>query len=331
MVVALLASGAPAASAATTLAPVADSYVDASAPTTNYGALAKLRTDGSPIVRSFLRFDVQGWVPGTSRATLRLTPTSNLNTGLQVLRVADTSWGERAITSANAPPLGSLVATTAPPKANQPVSVNVTAAISGNGPASLALASPDTTAEALASREAGAATTPQLVIDNPDVTPPAPTLSAPHDAALLDNSTPLLTGTAGTAPGDAPTVPVLVWNDTDTDETPLLQLPAAALVGGAFSVTPSPPLADGAYTWLAEQRDGAGNVGRSAPRAFTVDTAAPAPLLPDPADGSSTGDSTLTVAGTAGTDPNDANHVSVFVWEGSDTTAAPLLSLDAAR
>src|SRR3954452_3790116 len=312
-----------------TLAPVADSYVDASAPTTNYGALAKLRTDGSPIVRSFLRFDVQGWVPGTSRATLRLTPTSNLNTGLQVLRVADTSWGERAITSANAPPLGSLVATTAPPKANQPVSVNVTAAISGNGPASLALASPDTTAEALASRESGAATTPQLVIDNPDVTPPAPALTAPSDGALVDNPAPLLSGTAGTAPGDAPTVTVFVWDDNDTDETPLLQLPAAALVGGSFSV--APPLPDGTYTWLAEQRDAAGNVGRSATRTFTVDTEAPAPALTAPADGSSTGDSTPALAGTAGTNPNDADHVSVLVWQGSDSTAAPLLSLDAAR
>src|SRR3954470_15722573 len=164
LLLAATAGASPAGAATATFTPIADSYVDASLPGTNYGALTKLRTDGSPIVRSFLRFDVQGWVPGTSRATLRLNPTSSLNSGLQVVRVGDTTWGERSITSANAPPLGSLVATTAPPKANPPRSVNVTAAHAGKGPAILALASPDTPGEALASREAGAATTPQLVI-----------------------------------------------------------------------------------------------------------------------------------------------------------------------
>src|SRR4051794_41361324 len=116
MAVALvLASSAP-ATAATALAPTADAMVDASVPATNYGTLTKLRTDGSPVVRSFLRFDVQGWAPGVSRATLRLTPTSSLNTGLLVSRVSDTTWGERSITNANAPPLGASLGTTAPPK-----------------------------------------------------------------------------------------------------------------------------------------------------------------------------------------------------------------------
>src|SRR3954471_18384520 len=185
------ALGVPAtASASTTIAPVADAYVDASAPSTNSGALTKLRTDGSPVVRSYLRFDVQGWVPGSSRATLRLAPTSSINTGLQVARVADTSWGERTITSANAPPLGASLGTTAAPKSGVPVSLDVTAAISGNGLVSLALASHDPTAEALASREAGAATAPQLVIDTVDTTAPTPTLSAPADGASVSSSTP---------------------------------------------------------------------------------------------------------------------------------------------
>src|SRR3954468_24833230 len=86
---------APAAHAATTtLAPVADTYVDASVPNKTYGTNAKLRTDGSPIVRSYLRFNVQAWVPGSSKATLRLMPTSSLGTGLGIFRVADTTWGE---------------------------------------------------------------------------------------------------------------------------------------------------------------------------------------------------------------------------------------------
>src|SRR4051812_32084239 len=115
------------ARASTTLAPVADSYVDTSIPGTNYGTLAKIRTDGSPIVRSYLRFDVQGWAAGSSRATLRIYPTSSLLSGasLQLLRVADTTWGERTITAANAPPLGATIATTALPTAGTWLSIDV--------------------------------------------------------------------------------------------------------------------------------------------------------------------------------------------------------------
>jgi hypothetical protein len=312
-----------------TITPVADSYVDASLPSTNYGT-AKLRTDGSPVVRSYLRFDVQGWVPGTSRATLRLYPTSNLNTGLQVVRVADTTWGERTITSANAPPVGSLVATTTPPKANLPVSVDVTAAVTGNGAMSLALVSPDSTAEALASRESGASS-PQLVVDHPDLTPPAPVLDAPADGSLLTTATPSFSGTGGTAPGDAATVSVVIWADTDTDETPLVSLPAAMLGGGVFSVTADPPLLDGTYTVLVEQHDGAGNTGRSAERTITIDTAAPTPVLNAPADGAATADATPTFSGAAGAGAGDAPNVSVLVWQGSDTSGDPRATLNTTR
>src|SRR4051812_43895587 len=86
--VALAIVAAPAAHAATTLTPVADSYADASLSSTNYGALTKLRTDGSPVVRSYLRFNVQGWAPG-STATLRVPPASNLTSGIQVTSVGD--------------------------------------------------------------------------------------------------------------------------------------------------------------------------------------------------------------------------------------------------
>src|SRR5215210_8873047 len=131
LIVPATASAAPA-----TLAPAADSFVDASLPGTNYGANVKLRTDGSPVVRSYLRFDVQGWSPG-AKATLRLMPTSSLKTGLQVVRVSDTTWGERSITFASAPPLGSALGTTSPPVAGTWLSIDVSAAVTGNGLVSL--------------------------------------------------------------------------------------------------------------------------------------------------------------------------------------------------
>jgi calcineurin-like phosphoesterase family protein/Big-like domain-containing protein len=281
--VALIAGPAagPATAASATFAPTADAPVDASQPNTNFGTAPKLRTDGSPVVRSYLRFDVQGWASGAT-ATLRLTPTSSLKTGLQVVRVADTTWGEGSINFNNAPLLGSALGTTTPPKAGTVLSTDVTAAVTGNGPLSLALASADQTAEALASREAGPATAPQLVIETPgtDTTSPAPVLTSPAAGATVTTATPTIAGTAGTASGDESTVTVLLWPGTDTSGSPQRSLPAAALAGGAFSVTPNPPLGDGLYTVLVEQRDAAGNVGRSPPRSFTVDTSSPPPPGP---------------------------------------------------
>jgi hypothetical protein len=321
---------APPPPATVTLTPVADSYVDASLASTNYGTNAKLRTDGSPVVRSYLRFDVQGWAPGASRATLRLMPTSNLLTGLQVVRVADTTWGERTITASNAPPLGPLVATTVPPKTGTWLSVDVTSAIAANGLATFGLASSDTTAEALASRESGAGS-PQLVIDHPDTAAPIPSLTAPANGALLDTSSPTFTGVAGTAPGDAATVDVAIWADVDTDETPFMTVPAVALAGGEFSASPSAPLPDDVYTVRVEQRDAAGNVGHSAEHTITLDTHGPSPSLDSPADGESTSDSKPSFAGHGGANAGDADTVQVELWQGTDTSVDPLATIDAPR
>jgi hypothetical protein len=264
----------------TSLSPVADAYTDAAQPATNFGSLARLRTDGSPVVRSYLRFDVPSWASGTSRARLRVMPLSNLNAGLQVTEVASNSWGETAIDAGNAPALGPVVATTDPPRTGVPLEVDVTDAIDAAGAVSLALVSPSSTATAIGSREAAAsADRPLLVIDSggPDTAPPTPALSAPADGAQLNDDTPAFTGTAGTAPGDDATVTVHVWPGTDTSGPAPLSLPAATLTGGAFSVSPSSPLEDGVYTFLVEQADAAGNVGRSGERTFTVDTGAPPP------------------------------------------------------
>ena len=69
LVAALLAVTAGPVGAAT-FGPAADTYVDASAPTANYGTKAYLRTDDSPLQRSYLRFDVTG-VSGPTSAVLR--------------------------------------------------------------------------------------------------------------------------------------------------------------------------------------------------------------------------------------------------------------------
>jgi hypothetical protein len=149
-----------------TFAPAADAYVAGDQPSTNYGTATKLRADSSPDVRSYLRFDVEGLVGTVVKATLVTSPTSASTAGYDVRRVSDTTWGERTITYSNAPvfasgsPLGSSLgfAIGATP------TVDVTPAVSGNGIVSFALTTPSSTALSVASREAGAASAAQLVV-----------------------------------------------------------------------------------------------------------------------------------------------------------------------
>ncbi len=102
----------------------------------------------------------------------------------------------------------------------------------------------------------------------PDVAAPAVTVIAPTAGSFTDDPEPTLAGAAGTAPGDEATVTVRLWEGSDTS-APSLQTHAALATAGVWSA-PAEPLEPGSYTVQAEQRDAAGNVGRSAAVAFTV-------------------------------------------------------------
>ena len=145
------------------LGAVADAYVSDGV-TTNNGTSTTLRVDGSPLVRSYLRFNVQGITGGVSSASLRVFGNSSQSVGYEVHSVADTSWGETAITFVNAPPFATLsTGSSGPVSAGTWTTVDVTSLITGNGLVSLALITPNTTALSLASRESGA-NAPQLII-----------------------------------------------------------------------------------------------------------------------------------------------------------------------
>jgi hypothetical protein len=148
-----------------TFAPVADSYVQADTPATNYGTAAKLRADASPDTRGYLRFDVSGLTEPVSRATLVFNATSASSRGFDVRSAADTTWGERLITFANAPPAAATPLGASPPFATGDApAVDVTAAVAGNGPVAFAVTTSSTTALSLASREAGTGA-PRLVVE----------------------------------------------------------------------------------------------------------------------------------------------------------------------
>lgn len=147
-----------------TFAAMADSYVDASKPASNYGSAATLRFDGSPVLVSYLRFSVSGVVGSVSRVTLRLYATSANTAGCNVAPVADTTWLEKGITWTNAPPRGATVAACGALSSGTWREIDLTGSglVTGNGSFSFALSSASATATSLASRETTNA--PQLVV-----------------------------------------------------------------------------------------------------------------------------------------------------------------------
>jgi hypothetical protein len=146
------------------LIPSADSYVDSGSPSTNYGSLTTLRGDGSPVVRSYLRFNIQGVGSTVTRATLRIFANSASSGGYEIRSVSNNSWVESTITYNNAPAVGNLLGSSGGFNAGVWTTVDITAYITGNGTYNLALTVPGSTAISFASREAGS-NAPQLIVE----------------------------------------------------------------------------------------------------------------------------------------------------------------------
>ncbi len=96
-----------------------------------------------------------------------------------------------------------------------------------------------------------------------DSTPPAVTLTSPADGATVTDADMAVTGSAGTAAGDAGTVDVQVFSGSAAVGAPV-QTVTGAGTSGAWTVT-VPGLTPGTYTLRAVQSDAAGNVGLSRP------------------------------------------------------------------
>jgi acid phosphatase type 7 len=150
-------------SGSATFAPVADSYVDASASTSNFGTSTQIRIDGSPVVRTFLRFNVTGVNGPVQSAVLRIYANTAQTTGYDVYQVGNNAWGETTITDANAPPFGGArLVSSGKISAGSWTTVVITSVVAGNGTYSFGLSTTNSTAVSLASRES--ANPPQLVI-----------------------------------------------------------------------------------------------------------------------------------------------------------------------
>ena len=157
-----LALAAPARAA--TFTPAADGYVRADHPGTVYALGGSLQADTVPLMRSFLRWDIQGAYGHVTRATLRLYTLSASTTGFEVRPVASSSWSEGTLTPATAPVPGpAIVASSGPFAAGTWVSLDVTPLVTGNGPVALALTPRGTVNLSLMARESRHR--PELVVE----------------------------------------------------------------------------------------------------------------------------------------------------------------------
>jgi hypothetical protein len=171
-------AAAPVAATTFTFTPVADAYVIATSPDSNYGTSTSLRVDNSPITRSYIRFSVSGLSGSTVQsAKLRIYATSSNVTGFTVSGVTDNTWDENTITYSNSPLLGSALVTSAAVSSNAWTEVDITSYIQADGIYDLALTTVSDTNTVLASREAGS-TAPQLVITTGSQVAPSATPSA---------------------------------------------------------------------------------------------------------------------------------------------------------
>ena len=127
---------------------------------------------------------------------------------------------------------------------------------------------------------AGKTGTSTAVTFSVDTVAPAPVLNVPGAGSSTTDSTPLFSGTAGSAAGDGIQVRVLVFAGLSDSGTPLTAV-AGARSGATFSMSAASALPVGTYTARAEQEDGAGNAGRSAARTFAVTSTATAATYRD--------------------------------------------------
>lgn len=191
---------ARAANNTVTFTPVADAYVASQHRTTNFGSNVSLRVDNSPVENSYLRFNVSGLngAPILS-AHFKIYANSSSSAGYSIYKVGDNSWGEKQITYANAPALGSLLNKSGRITKNTWTDLDVTAYIQSEGVYSLGIVDNNNTAINLASRESKTYV-PMLVVVTGSVSSTLPPLPTATTAPTLRPSP-----TATTAPTQPPT------------------------------------------------------------------------------------------------------------------------------
>ena len=269
-----------------TFTAVADTWVQDTTSTTNYGAQPSFGVDGSPVKHVLLRFDVTGLGgrPVLS-AKLRLYCVDPSSVGGEFHRVADTSWNESTVTWNTAPAADpGVLGTLGSVQVGNWYELDVTPAVTGEGLVSLEAVSSSTNGADYSSREGQAGFAPQLVITTTSgggsspPSQPALGLSANDGNDYVSGST-VFYRAAGSATGS-----FTVTAATDASATHV-QFPA--VFGGDSADDTTSPYSQtygwgtGANVSGSFQVTAANSFGNSPPASFTVtrDVTAPATTI----------------------------------------------------
>jgi hypothetical protein len=142
----------------------ADASVSEATPRKNYGRARQLIVDGSPVVRTYLKFDVDLRSEDIQHVSLLLFNLRRSQSGYRVQPVYG-RWGERKITFANAPEISPPYVASGPLAARSWKVVDITSLVVGQKGVSLALTTTFPSGVAIfASRETGKRG-PRLVIE----------------------------------------------------------------------------------------------------------------------------------------------------------------------
>ena len=154
-------SGSGGSTGMISIAPVADTRVEEATPTVNYGTAPDLKSDTSPNMQSYLRFDVTGLSGTVTSARLRLD-VSNPTTDAPAVYLTTSSWGETSMTWSTRPaPVGSAIADLGSVPTGW-VEYDVTRGVTGNGSVSFVLVPVSSDGFAAYSRETS--TPPALIV-----------------------------------------------------------------------------------------------------------------------------------------------------------------------
>jgi hypothetical protein len=130
------------ASTTVTFSPTADSYVNESSKSHNYGSSSTLNAwNASKDRQSYLKFTVSGVSGTVTNATLKLKCKATNSGNTSVHQVTDTSWSEGGLTWNNKPAMGTAVDSAANVEADAWIELDVTSLISGNGTYSIGVQS----------------------------------------------------------------------------------------------------------------------------------------------------------------------------------------------
>jgi hypothetical protein len=173
-------------------------------------------------------------------------------------------------------------------------------------------------------RNVGSSTSATFVLDTV-----APALGISSVPAVTADATPGFGGVAGEASGDGP-IHVFVHKGTSVGGALATPEGTATVSAGAWSWS-SPHLPDGSYTVQAEQADAVGNVTKTSPATFRVDTTAPTLSIATPKSNDGLKSSRPTFSGSTGNATGDSTSVTIEIFAGGAATGTPAQAFSVER